>query len=190
MGLWLLQECRRIWSSENDYSWPEMVEMSLRAQPFKCLIDPDAREFLNPGDMPAAIAAFCLKSGQALPENHGEIIRTIFESLALKYRSTLDSIREVSPVEIEKIHIIGGGANNELLCQYTSNATNLPVYAGPAEATAIGNIMLQAKALGVVSSLEEIRRMVLNSFETKVFHPLNAESWDMQYQRFKDLTNN
>jgi len=187
MGLWLLQECRRSWSSERNYSWPEMVDMSLKAHPFKCLIDPDAREFLNPGDMPAAIAAFCEKTGQSVPENHGEIIRTIFESLALKYRATLDSIRAVSPVEIEKIHIIGGGANNELLCQYTSNATNLPVYAGPAEATAIGNIMLQAKALGVVSSLEEIRRMVFGSFETKIFKPQNSDNWNIQYQRFKSF---
>ena len=108
MGLWLLQECKRIWSSEHNYSWPEMVEMSIKAHPFKCMIDPDSREFLNPGDMPAAIAAFCRKTGQPVPENHGEVIRTIFESLALKYRATLDSIAAVSPVEIEKIHIIGG----------------------------------------------------------------------------------
>ena len=187
MGLWPLQECRRAWSAEYNYTWPEMVEMSMKAKPFKCMIDPDAREFLNPGDMPAAIADFCLKTGQALPETHGEVIRTIFESLAFKYRFTLDAIREVSPVEIEKIHIIGGGANNELLCQYASNATNLPVYAGPAEATAIGNIMMQAKALGVVSSLEEMRKMVFNSFETKIFHPLDAEIWEQQYQIFKNL---
>ncbi len=184
MGLWLLQECRRIWSIAHNYSWPEMVEMSLKAQPFKCIINPDAREFLNPGDMPAAIVAFCRKTGQPEPETHGEIIRTIFESLALKYRSTLDSIRAVSPVEIEKIHIIGGGANNELLCQYTSNATNLPVYAGPTEATAIGNIMMQAKALGAVSSLEEIRSMVFESFDTKMFTPVDAGGWNSQYQQF------
>lgn len=188
MGLWLLQECRRTWSAEHDYSWPEMVEMSLKAQPFKCLIDPDAREFLNPGDMPAAIAAFCAKTGQPEPETHGEVIRTIFESLALKYRATLDSIMAVSSVEIEKIHIIGGGSNNELLCQYTSNATNLTVYAGPAEATAIGNIMMQAKALGAVSSLGEIRQMVFDSFETKVFEPVEADRWNVEYQRFKNLT--
>lgn len=187
MGLWLLQECRRIWAAEYNYSWPEMVEMSLKAQPFKCLIDPDAHEFLNPGDMPAAISTFCLKTSQPVPETHGEIIRTIFESLALKYRATLESIRKVSTVEIGKIHIIGGGANNELLCQYAANATNLPVYAGPVEATAIGNIMMQAKALGAVSSLEEIRSMVFNSFETKVFNPQDAEVWNLEYERFKRL---
>jgi rhamnulokinase len=187
MGLWLLQECRRKWSEEYNYSWPEMVEMSLKAQPFKCLIDPDAREFLNPGDMPAAIAAFCVKTGQREPETHGEVIRTIFESLAMKYRSTLDSIMEVSQIEIEKIHIIGGGANNELLCQYASNATNLPVYAGPTEATAIGNIMMQAKAMGAVSSLCEIRQIVFDSFETKIFYPEDVILWNTEYQRYKDF---
>ena len=190
MGLWLLQECRRIWFARHNYSWPEMVEMSLKAQPFKCLIDPDDHDFLNPGDMPAAITAYCQKTGQQVPESHGEFIRTIFESLALKYRATLDAIRAVSPNKIEKIHIIGGGANNELLCQYTSNATNLPVYAGPTEATAIGNIMMQAKALGAVSSLADIRSMIFDSFETKIFYPQNHENWDTPYQRFKTIASN
>ena len=185
MGLWLLQECKRTWSDTHNYTWPEMVEMGKNAQPFKCLIDPDAREFLNPGDMPAAIAAFCVKTNQPVPETHGEIIRAIFESLALKYRLTLDSIRSVSTTPIEKIHIIGGGANNELLCQYAANAMNLPVYAGPTEATAIGNIMMQAKALGVVTTLEAIRQMVFDSFDTKIFLPQNPDSWNTEYQRFK-----
>ncbi len=185
MGLWLLQECRRIWSTERTYTWPEMVEMSLSTEPFKCLIDPDAREFLNPGDMPAAISQFCNKTGQRVPESHGEIIRAIFESLAFKYRLTLDAIRGVSKTPIEKIHIIGGGANNELLCQYAANATNLPVYAGPAEATAIGNIMMQAKALGAVSSLEKIREIIFQSFETKIYYPQDAELWNAHYKRFK-----
>ena len=187
MGLWLLQECRRKWSAQYNYSWPEMVEMSLKAQPFKCLIDPDAPQFLNPGDMPAAIAVFCAKTGQREPETHGEVIRTIFESLAMKYRSTLDSIMAVSQIKIEKIHIIGGGANNELLCQYASNAMNLPVYAGPTEATAIGNIMMQAKALGAVSSLSEIRQIVFESFETKIFYPEDVILWNTEYQRFKNF---
>jgi rhamnulokinase len=185
MGLWLLQECRRTWSSTENYSWPQMVDMSLNAEPFKCLIDPDAREFLNPGDMPAAIAEFCKKTGQPIPENHGEVIRTIFESLAFKYRYTLEAIRSVSTIAIEKIHIIGGGANNELLCQYAANATNLTVYAGPTEATAIGNIMMQAKALGAVESLDAIRKMVSESFATTVFNPEDASKWQLHYQRFK-----
>lgn len=185
MGLWLLQECRRTWSSTENYSWPQMVDMSLNAEPFKCLIDPDAREFLNPGDMPAAIAEFCKKTGQPIPENHGEVIRSIFESLAFKYRYTLEAIRSVSSIAIEKIHIIGGGANNELLCQYAANATNLTVFAGPTEATAIGNIMMQAKALGAVESLDAIRKMVSESFATTVFHPEDASKWELHYERFK-----
>jgi rhamnulokinase len=186
MGLWLLQECRRIWSIERSYSWPEMVEMSLNTAPFKCLIDPDAREFLNPGNMPAAITQFCIKTGQPVPESQGEIIRCIFESLAFKYRLTLDAIREVSKSPIEKIHIIGGGANNEILCQYAANATNLPVYAGPAEATAIGNIMMQAKALGAVSSLEKIREIIFDSFDTKIYLPQDPDLWEIHYQFFKN----
>ncbi len=185
MGLWLLQECRRTWSATENYSWPQMVDMSLNAEPFKCLIDPDAREFLNPGDMPAAIAEFCKKTGQPIPENHGEVIRTIFESLAFKYRYTLEAIRSVSTIAIEKIHIIGGGANNELLCQYAANATNLTVFAGPTEATAIGNIMMQAKALGAVESLDAIRKMVSESFATTVFYPEDASKWELHYERFK-----
>ena len=189
MGMWLLQECRRIWSKEINYSWNEMVELSILAQPFKCLIDPDDPIFLNPGSMPEAIRTFCLKSGQATPESHGEYIRCIFESLALKYRVTLDSILSVSNQKIGKIHLIGGGANNELLCQYSANAIGLPVIAGPTEATAIGNILLQAKALKVVDSLQEIRLMVENSFETKVFLPEDAEHWESQLGRFRLLIN-
>lgn len=187
MGMWLLQECRRNWFKDINYSWNEMVELSILAQPFKCLIDPDDPTFLNPGSMPEAIRNFCVKSGQAAPESHGEYIRCIFESLALKYRLTLESILSVSDQKIDKIHLIGGGANNELLCQYSANAIGLPVIAGPTEATAIGNILLQAKALKVVDSLDEIRSLVENSFETKVFRPENTEHWESQLHRFRLL---
>ena len=187
MGMWLLQECRRIWSHEVNYSWSEMVDLSLLTQPFKCLIDPDDSTFLNPADMPAAITQYCLKTGQTPPANHGEIIRCIFESLAMKYRLTLDSILSVISWPIEKIHIIGGGANNELLCQYSANAIGLPVVAGPTEATAIGNILIQAKTMKEVSSLEEIRRMVEKSFETKTFEPQEPALWKTQLGRFSEI---
>jgi rhamnulokinase len=187
MGLWLLQECRRHWMSEREYSWPEMVEMSTKAEPFKCLVDPDDISFLNPGNMPEAIIAFCKKTGQPEPDSHGQIIRCIFESLALKYRLVLDQIRNVSPNKIENIHIIGGGANNELLCQFTSNATSLPVMAGPTEATAIGNIMMQAKALGAVDSLEEMRDVIKKSIEIKNYTPQEKDVWDKQFVRFQKL---
>jgi rhamnulokinase len=187
MGMWLLQECRRIWSREVNYSWSEMVDLSTLAQPFKCLIDPDDSGFLNPADMPAAIADYCIKTGQTPPATHGEFIRCIFESLALEYRLTLDSIRSVVAHTINKIHIIGGGANNELLCQYSANALGIPVVAGPTEATAIGNIMIQAKALQRVSSIQEIRVMVENSFETKTFEPYKPEVWVSQMDRFRNI---
>jgi rhamnulokinase len=189
MGMWLLQECRRIWSHKVNYSWNEMVELSIQAQPFKCLIDPDDASFLNPDNMQDAIRNFCVKTGQPEPANHGEYIRCIFESLALKYKLTLDSILSVSGQPIEKIHLIGGGANNELLCQYSANAIGLPVIAGPTEATAIGNILLQARALQVVSSLEEIRSMVENSFHTKTFFPEDHQTWLMQLEKFRKLVN-
>ncbi len=187
MGMWLLQECRRIWSQKVSYSWNEMVELSILAQPFKCLIDPDDSTFLNPESMPDAIRDFCLNSSQPVPETHGEYIRCIFESLALKYRFTLESILSVSSQPIEKIHLIGGGANNELLCQYSANAIGLPVIAGPTEATAIGNILLQARAMNTISSLEEIRLMVENSFHTKRFEPEDHTSWLLQLERFKKI---
>ena len=189
MGMWLLQECRRVWSQEVNYSWNEMVDLSTRAQPFKCLIDPDDTNFLNPADMPEAITNYCLKTGQTPPQSHGEFIRCIFESLAMKYRLTLDSIRSVISYPIEKVHIIGGGANNELLCQYSANALGLPVVAGPIEATAIGNILIQAKAMHSVDSLEGIRTMVRNSFDTKTFEPQDPSLWETQLERFRKIVN-
>lgn len=189
MGMWLLQECRRSWSKKVVYSWNEMVELSMKSQPFKCLIDPDDPSFLNPADMPQAIVAYCLKTGQEVPVHHGELIRCIFESLAMKYRLTLDSIRSVIDHPIETVHIIGGGANNELLCQYSANALGLPVVAGPTEATAIGNILMQAKALNALASLEEIRATVAKSFDTKQFFPQDQELWDQEYLRFKQIMN-
>ena len=187
MGMWLLQECRRIWSNEVSYSWSEMVDLSMHAQPFKSLIDPDDSSFLNPPDMPAAITQYCLKTGQTPPESHGEFIRCIFESLAMKYRLTLDSIRSVISWPIEKVHIIGGGSNNELLCQYSANAIGLPIIAGPTEATAIGNILIQAKTMKAIASLEEIRGMVETSFETKTFVPQDPEIWKSQLERFRNM---
>ncbi len=189
MGMWLLQECRRVWSQEVNYSWSEMVDLSTHAHPFKCLIDPDDINFLNPADMPEAITNYCLKTGQTPPQSHGEFIRCIFESLAMKYRLTLDSIRSVISYPIEKVHIIGGGANNELLCQYSANALGLPVVAGPIEATAIGNILIQAKAMHSVDSLEGIRTMVRNSFDTKTFEPQDPSLWETQLERFRKIVN-
>jgi rhamnulokinase len=189
MGMWLLQECRKSWSQKINYTWDEMVDLSTHSQPFKCLIDPDNSSFLNPSDMPQAISDFCLKTGQEQPVTHGEFIRCIFESLAMKYKLTLESILSVISHPIDTVHIIGGGANNELLCQYSANALGLPVIAGPTEATAIGNILIQAKAMKAVSSLEEIRLMVGQSFDTKTFAPQDTNVWQEQMERFREIAN-
>ncbi len=184
MGMWLIQECRRTWSKEIDYSWVEMVNLAKGAEPFKFMIDPDDARFLNPGDMPAAIADYCVETGQGTPGSHAEIIRCIYDSLALKYRSVLDQIKSVSDRPVEKIHIIGGGSNNHFLNQLTANVTGLPVVAGPTEATATGNILMQAKALGYVSSLDEIREIIRNSFEVVTFNPEPDDICDDAYRRF------
>ena len=189
MGMWLIQEVQRIWEAEGSkYSWPEMVELARESEPFKFLINPDDSMFLNPRDMTQAVRDFCYQTAQGTPLSHGETIRCIYDSLALKYRFTLEQIREVSDQPIEVIHIIGGGANNHFLNQLTADATGLEVVAGPTEATAIGNILLQAKALGYVGSLNEIRKIVADSFGLVKFIPSNELDWEASYNRYLDIT--
>ena len=184
MGMWLIQECRRAWLNDKNYSWNEMVELAKSATPFQYLINPDDSAFLNPGNMPEAIIAYCEKTGQGTPDCHAQIIRCVYDSLALKYRYTLEQIRMVSELPIEKIHIIGGGANNRFLNQLTADATKLSVIAGPTEATATGNILLQAKAMGTLHSLNEMRQVVRNSFEVETFDPMDDLNWDQAYQKY------
>ncbi len=188
MGMWLIQEVQRIWEERGTrYTWPEMVELARESQPFKFLINPDDPMFLNPRDMVQAVRDFCYQTAQGTPQNHGETIRCIYDSLALKYRYTLEQIREVSSQPIEVIHIIGGGANNHFLNQLTADATRLPVVAGPTEATAIGNIMIQAKALGCIGSLQEIRKIVANSFDLVHFTPSGELDWNEAYTRYLEI---
>lgn len=187
MGLWLIQECRRCWAKEKEYSWEEMVEMVRTAEPFKFLVNPDKTCFLNPGDMPKAIVGNCHGTTGEKPATHAEIIRCVYDSLALKYRYTLDQIRKVSDKPIEKIHIIGGGSNNYFLNQLTANVTGLSVTAGPGEATATGNILMQAKAMGLVGSLDEIRKIVRDSFDVLTFLPESIGQLDEVYRRFCTL---
>ena len=187
MGMWLIQECRRAWKDEKNYSWDEMVQLAKSSEPFKFLINPDDSGFLNPGDMPKAVADYCRKTGQQTPSTHAEIIRCIYDSLALKYRFTLEQILTVSEIPVEKIHIIGGGANNRFLNQLTADATKLKVIAGPTEATATGNILVQAKAMGVLKSLDEMREVVRSSFEVEEFSPNPDLDWDMAYQKFRSI---
>ncbi|MDP4185950.1 MAG: rhamnulokinase family protein [Bacteroidota bacterium] len=182
-GLWLLQECRKVWVLEKEYSFPELVELSQTAPAFKSLIDPDDALFMNPENMPEAIAEYCRRSNQPVPTTIAETVRCIFESLALKYKLTLKQIEAVTNEKIEKLHIIGGGANNKFLNQLTANALGIPVIAGPGEATAIGNLLMQARALGCVDSLSEIRSIVRNSVELLEFIPQNSSEWDEPFCR-------
>lgn len=185
MGMWLIQEVQRIWEGEGTkYSWPEMVELARKSEPFKLLINPDDPMFLNPRDMTQAIRDFCYQTAQGTPQNHGETIRCIYDSLALKYRYTLEQVSEFTVEPVEVIHIIGGGANNHFLNQLTADATGLTVVAGPTEATAIGNIMVQAKALGYVGSLNEIRQIIANSSKLTRFIPSDELDWNEAYDRY------
>ena len=187
MGMWLIQECKRIWDQKNEITWQEIVDLSNKAIPFKCLINPDDSVFLNPGNMPQAIQNYCRKTKQTVPETKGEIARCIYDSLALKYKYTLGQIETITGGKIEKLHIIGGGANNELLNQFTANATGIPVIAGPTEATAIGNILMQAKALDVLNSLQEAREVVKNSFGVKIYIPFAKTEWENAFDKFNKL---
>jgi rhamnulokinase len=187
MGLWLLQQCRRAWAAEREYTYAELAEMAETAEPFRSIIDPDRGAFLNPPDMPAAIAQFCTESGQPAPDSKAACVRCILESLALRYRLTLDQLRVIDGRPIERIHVIGGGSRNELLCRLTADATGLPVIAGPAEATAIGNIMVQALATGRVASLAEMRRVIARSFELTHYEPRPEAGWDAAFARFRAM---
>jgi rhamnulokinase len=183
MGLWLMQQCRSAWHGEN-FTYQDLVEMSKAARPFSAFIDPDDHEFLNPVDMPAAIAGSCRRSGQEVPADQATTIRIILECLALKYRYTLGQLREISPEPIDKIYIIGGGVQNEVLCQFTANACGIPVITGPAEGTALGNILVQAMAMGQLKSLAEIRKIIRNSFDSRVYEPRDSQVWEGAYEQF------
>jgi rhamnulokinase len=188
MGLWLVQECRRIWARDGEeFSYDETTQMAAEAHPFAAVIDPDHATFLAPDDMPAAICVFCRKTGQAIPQTKGEIIRTALEGLALKYRWAVEKLGLMLDRDFNALHIVGGGSKNKLLCQFAADATRLPVIAGPVEATAIGNIAVQAVATGHLASLDEARQVIRNSFEVEVFEPANGELWDNAYDKFQKL---
>jgi rhamnulokinase len=186
-GLWLLQQCRRAWTGDREYGYEDLVRLAAEAPPFSALIDPDDARFLNPTDMPAAIADYCRETGQAPPATAAAFTRCIFESLALKYRLVLDQLRRAAGRELATIHVIGGGSRNEVLCQFTANATGLPVLAGPAEATAIGNILVQAVGLGRVASFEAMRRIIRESFEIRRYEPRQAPAWSQACERFRNI---
>ena len=187
-GMWILEQCRKEWAAMGkDYSYPEIVKMAMEAEPFKTFIQPDDSSFANPPSMLEAINVFCERNGQPCPENDAQIIRCIFESLALRYRQVLADLDRIAKFPIERLHIIGGGSKNDLLNQFTANAINRKVIAGPSEATAIGNVMIQAMATGIVSSLKEMRTIIHASIETKEFVPQSVNEWEIAYQKFITL---
>ena len=184
-GMWLLEQCRKEWEEAGrSYSYPEIVAMSDSVEGFQSLIDPDDASFANPESMTAAIVEYCQKTNQKTPDSDALFIRCIFDSLALKYRYVLNRLQNMAPFPIEKLHVIGGGSQNKLLNQATANSTGIPVIAGPSEATAIGNFMIQAKGIGLYHSLQEIRSVIRNSVELETFYPQDTELWDNAYQRF------
>ena len=186
MGLWLVQECRRAWSAEGrDLSYHELTRAAEEAPGFGALVDPDDGRFLPPGDMPGRVAAFCRETGQPEPAGEGAVIRCLLESLALKYRWVLERLEEVLGRRLEPVHVVGGGIRNTLLCQLTADATGRPVVAGPAEATAVGNLLVQALGLGRLGSVEDIRAVVRASFEPRTFTPCGDDGrWEEAYGRF------
>jgi len=183
-GLWILRRCKEEWTRIREYSYDELTRIAEKAAPLKSIIDPNWQGFLNPPSMVSAISDFCKMTGQPIPKSIEQFCRTIIESLALAHRYVIEQIKEVSNKNIEEIHIIGGGSLNHLLCQFTADATGLPVHAGPVEATAIGNILVQAMAFGEISSLEELREVVKRSFSLKIYKPRYTEDWNEAYERF------
>jgi len=187
-GMWLVEQCLAEWKREGtDYTYPEMVEAAIAAPEFRSFIDPDDPSFAAPRSMTAAIDARCEATGQSAPSNHGEYIRTIFESLAFTYRRTLELLRGLAPFPIERLHVIGGGSRNTLLNRFTANAVGVPVVAGPSEATAIGNVAVQAFAAGMVGSLAEMRAMIASGVETQTYEPQSAEKWEAAYEKFNHI---
>ena len=187
-GLWLVQECRRTWAAQGqELSYAALTELAAGAAPLVSLVDPDASEFVKPGDMPARIRAYCQRTGQPVPESQAAIVRCALESLALKYRWVLEKLEEIVGHRLEPLHIVGGGTQNRLLNQLAADAIGRPVVAGPVEATATGNILMQALALGHIGSLAEGRRVVGQSFERITYEPRDHAAWDEAYPRFVAL---
>ena len=187
-GLWLLQQCKKNWEKEgNLFSYSRLTEMAAQAQPFLCVIEPDYKGFENPPDMSAEIIRFCKETSQKVPVDRKSIVRCILESLAFKYRFVVEQLEEVSGCRIERLHLIGGGVRNSLLCRFTANALGIPVIAGPVEAAAVGNLLMQAKCSGDLSSLTELREIVRKSFSIKTYLPEDTSAWEESYHRFKTI---
>lgn len=188
MGLWLVQECKRVWEKAGQAeSYDRLVQLAQAAPPFVSLIDPDNSKFFAPPSMPAAIAEFCRSTGQPAPAEPGDVVRCALESLALKYRWVISKLETLLGRKIETIHVVGGGCHNAQLCQWTADACGVPVLAGPVEATALGNILVQSIGLGLISNLADGREIVRRSVEVVRYEPRETERWGQQSERFLSL---
>ncbi len=188
MGLWLVQQCRKQWGSKGtELSYEELTEIADKAKPFARYIDANDASFLAPGDMPARINAHLEKTGQKKIEDKGAVVRAILEGLAFRIRWAIEKLEEITSEELETLHMVGGGIQNELLCQFVASSTGKKVIAGPVEATASGNILMQAKATGQIDSLEQLRSIVAGSFELKQYQPHDKPTWDKHYKRIRKL---
>lgn len=190
LGMWLVQACQDVWANSGErHGDADLVQMAAAAPPFGPLIDPhpNSPDFRTVGDMPARIRAFCARTGQQVPADNGAVLRCIFESLALKYRQIVEQLEIVLGHSVEVIHIVGGRSRNALLCQMTADATRRPIIAGPAEATTMGNLVLQAMATGHLESLDDARALIRRSAALKRYDPVSTRGWDDAYRRFVDV---
>ena len=187
-GMWLLQESRAQWARQGkDYSWGELLALADEAEPFRSLVNPDAADFHNPANMLDALAGYCRTHGQPVPETVGQVVRCCLESLALRYRAVLDSIETLTGHTMKTIRVVGGGSQNTLLNQMTADACARVVVTGPVEATALGNVMVQAIATGHLANLAEGRAAVAASTPQETYQPVDRTGWDDAYGRFLTL---
>ncbi|HCM22566.1 MAG TPA: rhamnulokinase [Porphyromonadaceae bacterium] len=180
-GMWLIERCRNEWEQEKPISYEELIKETEKAPAFRSFINPDASRFTNPKSMIEAIQSYCRETGQPVPATVGEIARCIFESLAFRYRQVLADLQQLADFRIKTLHIIGGGSQNNFLNRCTANAIGMPVIAGPSEATAIGNIMMQAKAAGIVGDIKDIRKVIRDTIPLHTFIPERHDEWKAHY---------
>jgi rhamnulokinase/L-fuculokinase len=186
MGMWLVQQSRATWAAAGqEYSYEQLAQMAVDAAPFRSLFDPDDLVFMQPGDVPGRIREFCARTDQPQPETVGQVMRSIYESLALKYRHLLDKMGRLCGREAKHLHIVGGGSQSVLLNQMTADATGRLVIAGPSEATALGNAIVQLIALGEMSSIAQARELLSRSMALTTYEPKHGAAWQAEYERFK-----
>ena len=189
-GLWLIQESRRQWKREGkEFSFAQLEEAAAAAKPFACFIDPDAPDFVQPGNLPARIRAYCERTGQTAPETEGETVRCIYESLAMRYRAVFEQLTYCTDKTFGSINVVGGGSQDGTLAQMTANACGVPVFAGPTEATVLGNVSVQLISLGALKSVDEARKTIADSFTLGRFEPRDTAVWAEAFERFKKVTN-